>query len=350
MIDNIAGKTVLVTGGTGSIGREIVRQVLARGAKHVRIYSRDEHKQYQLASELATENRIRFLLGDVRDKTRLTHALEGVDVIFHTAALKHVPGCEYNPFEAVKTNVFGVQNLIESALLAEVPSVVNISTDKAVNPSSTMGVTKLLAEKLFYGAHFYKGSRQTVFATVRLGNVMGSRSSVVPEFIKQALAYRQIGITDMRMTRFVINIDKAVDFILHVAAIAQGGEIYIMKMPKIELPVLAEAVKQLVAATAGITGVQSTITGIRKGEKLAEELLAPAEWPDCRELPDMVVLTPGSAGNTADPADLSRFSSITGPYLEVEARHDMITHWLDTPDGRVIKDALRSLDSRPHEI
>lgn len=350
MIDKLAGKNILVTGGTGSIGAEIVRQVLQHNPKQVRIFSRDEHKQFQFANELADEKRVRFLLGDVRDKNRLLYALEEVDVVFHAAALKHVPVCEYNPFEAVKTNVLGVQNVIEGSLATDVSLVVNISTDKAVNPSSTMGVTKLLAEKLMLNAGRYKGARKTVFTTVRFGNIIGSRSSVVPELMLQAATYGRMLITDPKMTRYVMTKNQAVAFALQAAQIAEGGEIFILKMPKVKLPDLVEALRRIVVAETGCRDLEIKVVGIRKGEKLAEELVSPVEWPDCCELPEMIVLKPGSAGNAITPTQLQLFTSAEEPFLAISEIQELVESWLDTSDGQVIRNVLRSAHRSPDAV
>jgi len=184
-MDLFKNKKILITGGTGSIGQEIVREVLKHEPAVVRILDIDETKQFELQQEYEDYENIRFLLGDIRDKERLYRAIEDIDIVFHTAALKHVQACEYNPFEAVKTNVIGTQNLIDVAIDEEVEKVIFTSSDKAVNPTNVMGATKLLAERLITSANYYKGARKTVFSSVRFGNVLGSRGSVIPLFKNQ---------------------------------------------------------------------------------------------------------------------------------------------------------------------
>lgn len=181
------GKKILVIGGTGTIGQGLVKELIKRNPKVIRIFSRDEYKQFKMEQELGRLENIRFLLGDVRDKERVQRAMEGIDIVFHLAAMKHVPSCEYNPFEAVKTNVMGTQNVIESAIHHRVERVVYTSSDKAINPTNTMGATKLLAERLMSSADYYKGGKRPIFASVRFGNVMGSRGSVIPLFKTQIL-------------------------------------------------------------------------------------------------------------------------------------------------------------------
>lgn len=199
LMENIfKDKKIIVTGGTGSIGSEIVRRVLQYDPEVVRILSRDESKQFELEQEIGDLENVRFLIGDVRDKDRLNRAFEDVDIVFHAAAMKHVPACEYNPFEAVKTNVVGTQNVIDAALDNGVGKVIAISTDKAASPINTMGATKLLAEKQIIDANFYKGHRKTVFSCVRFGNVMGSRGSVIPLFEKQIKNGGPVTVTILR--------------------------------------------------------------------------------------------------------------------------------------------------------
>ena len=202
-------KKILVTGGTGCIGSEIVINLLKYQPDVVRIFSNDEDSTFRMSQELSKNQNVRFLIGDIRDKERLIVAMENIDIVYHAAALKHVPLCEYNPFEAIKTNVLGTQNVIESALKTDVNSVINISTDKAVNPTSTMGATKLLAEKLMTDANFYKGPSKTIFSSVRFGNVLYSRGSVIPLFEEQIKKKKMITITNPKMTRFMMSKENA---------------------------------------------------------------------------------------------------------------------------------------------
>jgi len=222
-------KKILVTGGTGSLGIALTTKLLKTNADTIRIFSRDELKQSQMESDFHDE-RLRFLIGDVRDKERLEKAVEGVDIVVHTAALKQVPVIEYNPFEAIKTNVQGSQNLVEACLNKNVGFALAIGTDKAVSPFNTYGATKLLMERLFVSANYYKGERKTKFACVRYGNVLGSRGSIIPKFIEQIMSGDKITITDPNMTRFNITIDQALDLIFRVIKNTVGGDIHIPKL------------------------------------------------------------------------------------------------------------------------
>jgi UDP-N-acetylglucosamine 4,6-dehydratase len=286
-------KNILVTGGTGSIGREIVRKVLQYKPNVVRVFNNDETELFNMEQELGNYPNIRFLVGDVRDKERLQRAVEGIDFVFHAAALKHVPLCEYNPFEAVKTNVLGTQNLIEAAMEEEVEKLITISTDKAVNPVNVMGATKLLAERLTVSANYYRGTRRTVFSCVRFGNVLDSRGSVVPLFREQIKRGGPVTITDPDMTRFVMSIPRAVDLVLKAAEIARGGEIFIFKMRALHIRDLAEVMIEELAPHYGYApeSIGIEISGKRAGEKLYEELLTEDEALNVSETGDMFVVT-----------------------------------------------------------
>ena len=222
-------KKILVTGGTGSLGIALTTKLLKTNVDTIRIFSRDELKQSQMESHFHDE-RLRFLIGDVRDKERLEKAVEGIDIVVHTAALKQVPVIEYNPFEAIKTNVQGSQNLVEACLNKNVGFALAIGTDKAVSPFNTYGATKLLMERLFVSANYYKGERKTKFACVRYGNVLGSRGSIIPKFIEQIMSGDKITITDPNMTRFNITIDQALDLIFRVIKNTVGGDVHIPKL------------------------------------------------------------------------------------------------------------------------
>lgn len=272
----LAGKTVLVTGGTGSIGSEIVRQVLQADAAAVRVYSRDEYRQMLLQEELGQDPRLRLLIGDVRDQERLAFAMDGVDIVFHAAAMKHVPACEYNPFEAVKTNVLGIQNVIECAMRANAERMVAISTDKVVSPMNTMGATKLLGERLMMAANRYKGRRRTVFNCVRFGNVLGSRGSVVPLFRRQIERGGPVTVTDARATRFFMSIPQAVHLALEAGGLSRGGYTFVLKMPVIRIWQLAEVMVEELTGRGSLP-VEIRETGLRPGEKLFEELMTTDE-------------------------------------------------------------------------
>lgn len=289
-------KKILVTGGTGSLGKELVRYLLVNEKPEtIRIFDVDETEQFEFQQELrGHEGVVRFLLGDVRDKERLARAVEDIDVIFHTAALKHVMACEYNPFEAVKTNVLGMQNIIDVAIDNDVEKVIFTSSDKAVNPSNTMGATKLLAEKLMTSANYYKGARNCVFSSVRFGNVMGSRGSVIPLFKQQISMGGPITITDPTMTRFMMSMSQAVELVFRSVDMAQGGEVFIFKMPTVNISDLAEVLIDELAQKYGYNpediGVE--IIGVKPGEKMYEELMTEDEASRSLEREDMFIIIP----------------------------------------------------------
>ena len=260
-------KTILVTGGTGSFGKKFLEMIFERySPKKVIIYSRDEFKQSVMKNQYADKvdmSKVRFFIGDVRDKERLYRAFTGVDYVIHAAAMKQVPTCEYNPFEAIKTNIHGAQNVIDAALDCGVSKVVALSTDKAVNPINLYGGTKLVSDKLFIAANAYKGDNyKTVFSVVRYGNVAGSRGSVIPIFdtlIKQGI--KELPITDTRMTRFWITLEEGVELVFKALCEAQGGETYISKIPSFHIGDLAKAM---------LPECEINEVGIREGEKLHE--------------------------------------------------------------------------------
>lgn len=258
--------TILLTGGTGSFGKAFVAKMLSdKSFKGViRIYSRDEFKQYDLGKQYEGDKRLRFLIGDVRDRDRLMRAADGCETIIHAAALKHVPILEYNPFEAVKTNILGSQNVIDAAIDNGVKKVLLISSDKAVSPVNLYGATKMVAEKIFVDAHAYAGDKNIIIGVVRYGNVIGSRGSVVPLFIKQA-SEGVVTITDERMTRFWITLEQGVVFVLKSLENMDGGEIFIPKIPSIKIVNLVRAI----APKAKIKTI-----GIRPGEKIHESLIS----------------------------------------------------------------------------
>jgi UDP-N-acetylglucosamine 4,6-dehydratase len=264
----LQGKTILVTGATGSFGSRFVRRLLVEHEpKSVRIFSRDELKQYDLRRALDDDARIRFFLGDVRSLARLTQATRGADVIVHAAALKQVPACEYNPYEAVQTNVVGAENVVSAAIASEVPKVLALSTDKAVNPVNLYGATKLCAEKIVVQGNAYAGDGESRFACVRYGNVVGSRGSVVPLFKRQA-EQGELTITDDAMTRFWITLDHAVDLVISSLEHMEGGEIFVPKIPSMRMTDFAAALAP---------GVPTRVIGIRPGEKIHEVLITEDE-------------------------------------------------------------------------
>ena len=286
-------KTILVTGGVGSIGSEIVRRLFKYNPKVVRVLDTNETGLFDLEQELQLE-KFRPLVGDVRDKERLKRAVEDIDIVFHAAALKHVPLCEYNPFEAAKTNVFGTQNIIEAAMEEEVEKFITISTDKAVNPINVMGATKLLAERLTISANFYRGKRKTTFSCVRFGNVLDTRGSVIPLFRKQIKNSGPLTITDPNMTRFMMSIPKAVELVLKAVEMAEGGEIFVLKMPVLRISDLAETMIQELAPKYEYdpTEIKIKIIGKRTGEKFYEELMTDDEAENAYEDEEMFVILP----------------------------------------------------------
>jgi len=279
-------KVVLITGGTGSFGKKLTRIMLDEyNPSKIIVYSRDELKQHEMRAAGYDATNLRYFIGDVRDLDRMRRAFEGVDIVIHAAALKQVPACEYNPMEAIKTNILGSSNVIDAALDAGVERVVALSTDKAVNPVNLYGATKLAAEKLFIQSNSYAGGRKTRFSCVRYGNVVGSRGSVVPVFLRQR-ENGEITITDDRMTRFWISLEQGVLFVIRCAENMHGGEVFVPKIPSMAIIDLAKAI----APEAKVN-----VIGIRPGEKLHEVLISEDEARTTVELEDMFVVQPAEA-------------------------------------------------------
>jgi len=278
-------RTLMITGGTGSFGREFAQRVLRDpNFRKVVVFSRDELKQFQMRQDfpLSQYPQLRFFLGDVRDRERLYRALDGVDVVVHAAALKQVPAAEYNPLEAIKTNILGAANIIDAAIDRNVKKVIALSTDKAANPINLYGATKLCSDKLFVAANSYSGSHQTQFSVVRYGNVVGSRGSVIPYFLAQR-GSGVLTITDARMTRFLITLRQGVDFVLQCLERMQGGEIFVPKIPSVKVTDLARVI--------GPRCKQEMI-GIRPGEKLHEVMISQDDARLTLETEDMFVIQP----------------------------------------------------------
>ena len=278
-------KSILVTGGTGYFGKKFINTVLKNGnPEKIIVYSRDELKQFEMQQSIIDNDRMRYFIGDVRDYSRLKRATEGVNIIIHAAALKQVPAAEYNPFEAVKTNVIGAQNVIDAAMSQGVERVIALSTDKAAAPINLYGATKLTSDKLFVAANNFKGDRDIKFSVVRYGNVMGSRGSVIPFFQKQKKS-GFLSITDERMTRFNITLHEGVDFVLSSLKKMWGGEIFVPKIPSYRILDVAKAI----APDCDIK-----ITGIRPGEKLHEEMITATDSLNTIEFKNYYVVLPST--------------------------------------------------------
>jgi UDP-N-acetylglucosamine 4,6-dehydratase len=283
---NWSDKVVLVTGGSGSFGKKFIEVMLTEyHPSKLIVYSRDELKQHEMRAAGFNDPSLRYFIGDVRDGERMRRAFQGVDIVIHAAALKQVPACEYNPMEAIKTNILGSSNVVDAALDSGVKRVLALSTDKAVNPVNLYGATKLAAEKLFVQSNSYAGGRETRFACVRYGNVVGSRGSVVPIFLKQRRGGK-LTITDERMTRFWISLEQGVRFVIRCTEQMHGGEVFVPKIPSMSMMDLARAI----APQAKID-----IIGIRPGEKLHEVLISTDEARNTVELDDMFVVQPAEA-------------------------------------------------------
>jgi UDP-N-acetylglucosamine 4,6-dehydratase/5-epimerase len=280
---SLRDSVILITGGTGSFGQKFSESVLAKNnPKAVRIFSRGELLQYEMRQKFNDNPRLRFLIGDVRDRERVFRAMQGVDIVIHAAALKQVPACEYNPIEAIKTNIDGTINIIDAAIDCKVRKVIAISSDKAVHPVNLYGATKMVMERLVTQANVYTGGGNTIFSCTRYGNVIGSRGSVVPLFEEQK-NNGKLTLTDERMTRFWLTLSQGVNFVITCLEQMKGGEIFVPKIPSTRITDIADAIAP---------GVQRIITGIRPGEKLHEVLLTPDEARHAKEFDTYFVVEP----------------------------------------------------------
>ncbi len=329
---------LLITGGTGSFGKAFTRAVLDRhpNIRRLVIYSRDELKQYEMAQSFPSDRypNLRFFIGDVRDKDRLSRAMEGIDTVVHAAALKHVPVCEYNPFEAIKTNILGAQNVIEAAIDRGVGRVVALSTDKAAAPINLYGATKLASDKLFTAANNFRGAHDVRFSVVRYGNVMGSRGSVIPFFLNRR-SDGALPITDERMTRFNISLDEGVELVMYALENMWGGEIFVPKIPSYKITDVAEAV---------CPGCEKRVVGIRPGEKLHEEMITETDSYSTVELADKYVILPSIplwdveefmrtfGGSMCEPG-FSYSSGKNTEWLSVEQLRELIRQHVDPTFG-----------------
>ena len=329
-----AGRTILVTGGTGSIGSAIVRALFAYDPRSVRVLSRDDTKQFELGQQLRHEARLRLLIGDVRDRSRVTRALSGVDLVFHAAALKHVPASEFNPFEATETNVRGTQNVVEAAIDLGVARVLTISTDKAVDPTNVMGATKLLSERLMVAAQAYRGPAATRFAAVRFGNVIGSRGSLVPLVRNQIAHGGPVTVTDPNMTRYLMPIGDAVRLCFDAMQRMDGGEVFILKMPRVRVGDLVEVLVAEYAPAFGRDPASIAIEtiGRRQGEKTDEALLTVDEAEHASELADMYVVPGERMGRSPKKVRGGRADE---PLLQPDAIRELLraARWLPGAEG-----------------
>jgi len=282
IIEKLKDKTVLITGGTGSLGQALTRKLLETDVKTIRIFSRNENKQVSMESEF-NDKRLRFFIGDIRELSRLYKAFENVDIVFHAAALKHVPVVEYNPFEGIKTNVIGSQNVIDACLHENIPLAICVGTDKAVSPLNTYGATKLLMEKLFVAAN-PELPNKTKFIALRYGNVLGSSGSVVPKFIKQIREKEKITITEPNMTRFSLTMNEALDFIIESAFLGKSSEVFVPKLKAYSIMDLKDALIEIVG------NAKEEIVSIRPGEKLHETLINADELRYAWEFDDKYII------------------------------------------------------------
>ena len=314
----IADNTVLLTGGAGSVGRSLIPRLLDRGPKALRILDNSEPGLASLKSEI-DDDRCRFFAGDVRDGDRLNRAMAGVDIVVHTAAMKHVDICEYNPFEAVKTNALGLQNVVDTAIDENVNRVVFTSSDKAVHPANTMGTTKLLGEKLVTAGNTYRGDRDLRLASVRFGNVINSSRSVIPLFTQQIRDGGPVTLTDERMTRFFLTYDDVFDLVTGAAAKTTGGEVFVYKMPAIRIEDLAEAMIETLAPEYGYApeGIDIDVIGPRPGETFHEEIVTERESRRAYENGSMYAILP-EATDTRDPDPPDGFKPVSDVVLSSE--------------------------------
>ncbi len=318
MKETFQNKDILVTGGCGSIGSEIVKHLLKYDPKKIRVFDNNESNLFYLGHELKNKP-IRLLLGDIRDRNRVYRAMKNVDIVFHAAALKHVPLCEYNPFEAVSTNVIGTENLISAAIDNGVEKFIGISTDKAVNPINTMGATKLLSEKIIIDTSL--SEMKTKFCCVRFGNVLDSVGSVIPIFRKQIKNKGPLTITDKEMTRFFMTMSDAIGLVLKASEITEGGEIFILKMDVIKITDLAEALIEVLVPKYGYKpqDIKIEFIGRRAGEKMHESLMTEEEAAYAKDIGDMYVLKHPSVYDSAkQPKFVASNNSKDSKFLSVD--------------------------------
>ena len=326
----LTGSSILITGGTGSFGQTFVPMTLSRyNPKQLLIYSRDEMKQWDMAQKFEGDPRVRFVIGDVRDKERLVRSLDGIDYVVHAAATKIVPTAEYNPFECVKTNILGAMYLIDACIERCIKRVVALSTDKASNPINLYGATKLASDKLFVASNSHGETHQTRFAVVRYGNVMGSRGSVIPFFMSQAHT-GELPITDTRMTRFMITLEQGVELVWHSLEDMKGGEIYVRKIPSMTILDIAEAVSP---------EARHRVIGIRPGEKIHEQMISSDDAPQTYEYDNYYKILPAIHNWSSDPARINGGERVAKDF---EYTSDGNRDWMTVEQLKAWIDARRS--------
>jgi len=327
MLSEFKGKKILVTGGTGSVGTGIVNQLLKYKPNNIRILSNDENSIFEMRQRFPNQSNLTLMVGDVRDIDRIKFAIRDIDIVFHAAAMKHIDICEQNPFDAVKTNVIGTSNVIEAALLENVSKFIFISTDKATSPSSTLGASKLLAERITQDAGSYRGLGKTTFAIVRFGNVLGSRGSVFQIFRDQLKHGKSLSITNPKMTRFVMSISDAASLILKVTSIAKDGEIFILKMPSVNIHELGKTMVEIYKSQNPKSKIAPIkISKARDKERMHEFLITPTEMPYCYDIGTMYRI---SKEETRKKVSTKEFSSETTKRISQTKLKNIINELLD---------------------
>jgi len=327
IINEFKNKKILITGGTGSIGLGLIKQLIKCQPNAIRIFSNDENSIFEVKKAIGENSMFTFMVGDVRDRERLNLAIRDVDIVFHAAAMKHIDICEQNPFDAVKTNVIGTSNILEASLIENVSKFILISTDKATNPTSTLGASKLLAERLTLNAGSYKGQGKTTFAIVRFGNVIGSRGSVFQIFLQQIKSRKPLTVTDSKMTRFIMSISEAASMILKVTNIAKDGEIFILKMPSVRIEDLAKCMSHVYKSKFNIDHTPSLkISKSRERERLQEYLITQDELNFCHKIGNMYKI---SKERSNEKHQFLEFSSSTAPRIAEERLHKIINEVLE---------------------
>jgi UDP-N-acetylglucosamine 4,6-dehydratase (inverting) len=332
MNNQLANSTILITGGTGSFGNTFVPMTLLKSnPKKIIIFSRDEMKQWEMAKSFQDDERVRFFIGDVRDRERLYRALDGVDYVVHAAATKIVPTAEYNPFECIKTNINGAMNLIDACIDCDVKGVVALSTDKASSPINLYGATKLASDKLFVAANAYSGEHATKFSVVRYGNVMGSRGSVIPFFDEKKLT-GTVPITDSRMTRFMISLEEGVELVWHAFEDMEGGEIYVKKIPSMKVTDLASVIAP---------DAEQVEVGIRPGEKLHEQMIGEGDSASTYDYDGYYKILPMINGWDEDSHRIKKGKKVPEDFVYDSATND---HWMTNEElSRWVKDNSEKL-------